>query len=276
MAWFNITRNLDGLGEEAVGWLSAQNDLWIITSIDEELRLRKANAAVGYPSNTWQSSYTNLPLSISYDIQSSAEDTENSRLFISNKATGEIYYNDSGDPNDAWGVLINVEYGDYLKEAAKIGQLVYYNKQVFIAHKGGVSVLDYNGRDSTWIVVGDFTQGFDGVGECSGFYVLNNELYVTVAFGNLGVVYKYNTDVATTSWIKVAELPTVSTNPQYLTARNNILFVSDGGVNQNVFNDKGIDTTLTGQPRFTRGTHLVGVPSDMLTHSIDNFIYVTC
>ena len=276
MSWFNITRNLDGYGEVAIGWLPTQDDLWVIVSFGNTIRLRKANAAVGYPSNTWEALYTDLPMSISYDIQSSVEDIENSHLFISNTATGEIYYNHSGDPGDFWEAMINKQYGEYYGANAKIRQLAYYNKQVFIAHKGGVSVLNYAGNGSTWTLVGDFTEGFDGVGECYGFHVLNNELYVTVAFGNLGVVYKYNADVTTTSWIKVAELPTVSINPQYLTARNNTLFVSDGDVNQNIFNSKGIDTTLTGQPRFTQGTHLVGVPSDIITHSEDNFIYVTC
>ena len=47
-------------------------------------------------------------------------------------------------------------------------------------------------------------------------------------------------------------------------------------MNQNVFNDRGIDATLTGQPRFTQGKHLTGVPSSLITHSTDNFIYTTC
>jgi len=276
MVWRNITRNLDGYGETAVGWLQAQNELWVITTIGSEARLRKVTAAAGSPAYTWEDSYTNLPASIEYNIQNGVEDTENSHLFISNFATGEVYYNFTGDPSDGWSTISSKQYGDYNGEYAKIHQLVYYNKQVFIAHKGGVSVLNYSGDGSTWALVGDFTEGFDGVGECYGFHILNNELYVTVAFGDLGVVYKYNTEVVSLTWIKVAELPVASTNPEYLTSRNNILFTSDNGVNQNVFNSKGIDTTLTGQPRFTQGKHLTGVPSSLLTYSADNFVYATC
>jgi hypothetical protein len=276
MSWLNITRNLDGYGETAVGWLQAQDDLWVITTIGSGARLRKATAAVGSPAYVWEDSYTDLPASIGYSIQNSVEDTENSRLFISNFTTGEVYYNITGDPSDGWGTILSKQYGEYNGEYAKIRQLAYYNKQVYIAHKGGVSVLNYSGDDSTWTLVGDFTEGFDGIGECYGFYVLNNELYITVAFGDLGVIYKYNAEVVSLIWIKVAELPAVSITPQYLTARNNILFTSNDGVNQNIFNSRGIDTTLTGQPRFTQGTHLTGGPSSIITHSTDNFVYATC
>lgn len=276
MSWINITRNLDGYGEAAAGWLQTQDDLWVITTIGSEARLRKASAAVGSPAYVWEDSYTNLPAATSYNIQNSVEDVENSLLFISNFASGEIYYNATGNPSDAWSTISSKQYGDYNGEYAKIRQLAYYNKHVYIAHKGGVSVLDYGGDASTWSLVGDFTEGFDGVGECYGFYTLNNELYVTVAFGDLGVVYKYSADVVSLTWIKVAELPVASINPEYITSRNNILFVSDNGVNQNAFNSRGIDTTLTGQPRFTQGKHLTGVPSSLITHSEDNFIYTTC
>ncbi|KKK67569.1 hypothetical protein LCGC14_2952760, partial [marine sediment metagenome] len=239
-------------------------------------RLRKATVASGTPSYTWEDSYTTLPSSTEYNIQNSVEDTENSRLFISNFATGEVFYNITGDPSDGWSTILSKQYGDYNGAQAKIRQLVYYNKHVYIAHKGGVSVLDYSGDNSTWELVGDFTEGFDGVGECYGFYILNNELYVTIAFGDLGVVYKYSAEVVSLTWIKVAEFPVASINPEYLTSRNNTLFVSDNGVNQNVFNDKGIDTTLTGQPVTTQGQHLTGVPSSLINHSVDNFIYTTC
>ena len=276
MSWLNITRNLDGYGEEAVGWLQAQSGLWVITTIGSAARLRKATVAAGSPSYTWEDSYTSLPPSTEYSIQNGVEDVENSLLFISNFAAGEIFYSATGDPSDEWSTISSKQYGDYNGEYAKIRQLAYYNKHVYIAHKGGVSVLNYSGDNSTWELVGNFTEGFDGIGECYGFYILNNELYVTIAFGDLGVVYKYSADVVSLTWIKVAELPVASVNPEYLTSRNNILFVSDNGVNQNVFNDRGIDTTLTGQPRFTQGKHLTGVPSSLITHSVDNFIYTTC
>lgn len=287
MAWFNISRKLSTTyGEYAIGWVQFNNNLWVITNdlyTNTGIRMRKASAAEGEPYDAWGSSYLSLPKSVNYDIQNSVEDLENNRLFIANSANGEIYFNDYTEEDletdlkyTAWQTISNKTYGEYTGEEAQIQQLVYYNKQIYIAHKGGVSVLDYKNVNSTWRVVGDFTKGFDGVGECRGFYVLNNELYVSVAFGDLGAIYKYNMDVVTTEWIKVAELPMSATNPQFITSWNNTLFVSNEGMNQNIFNNKGIDETLTGQPRLTQGKHLIGVPSDMILHTEDNSIYVTC
>ncbi|KKL26119.1 hypothetical protein LCGC14_2398460, partial [marine sediment metagenome] len=32
MSWLNITRNIEDYGEETIGWLAVQNDLWAITT----------------------------------------------------------------------------------------------------------------------------------------------------------------------------------------------------------------------------------------------------
>ena len=279
MSWLNITRNIEDYSEEAIGWLKTQNNLWVVTTSGSAARLRKAELAQGGSAPVWGTSYTGLPGIVSlyeYAITGFAEDTENNRLYIANSSTGQIFYNITGDPRDDWGVILSTQYGEYTDANAHIKELIFYNNQVFIAHKGGVSVLDYSGDSSTWQIAGDFTGGFEGVGQCTGFHILNNELHVTVAFGDLGVVYKYNADTLSLKWDKVAELSATSTHPEYLTARNNVLFCTDNSAGQNIFNSEGIDTTLTGQPRFTQSNHLEGVPSSMLTHSADNFVYTTC
>ncbi len=273
MSWLNITRNIEDVGEEAIGWLVVQNDLWAITTVGTSARLRKKLNADG-SSQAWTSTYTGLPIAAEYNITGFAEDIEENRLYIANGATGEIFYNITGDPLDDWDKLLNKTYGDFQGADGNIKDLIYYNKQVYLAHKGGVSVID--AQNNTWTLAGNFTEGFDGVGQCSNFYVLNNELYVTVAFGDLGVIFKYNTSILSLIWDKVVELPIASTHPEDLTSRNDILFCTDNGVGQNIFNSEGIDTTLTGQPRFTRSTHLQGVPSSIHTYSEDNFVYATC
>lgn len=277
MSWLNITRNIEGYGEEAIGWLVVQNDLWTITSSGTDpntvVRLRKKINADG-SSQAWTSSYAGLPSAVEYDITGFAEDTEYNRLYIANSATGEVFYNITGDPQDDWDKLLHKTYGEFQGADGNIKDLIFYNKKVYLAHKGGVSAM--NSAIRQWAVVGDFTTGFEGVGQCNSFYVLNGELYVTVSFGDLGAVFKYNANTLSLKWDKVAELPAGSTHPAYLAARNNILFCTDSGVGQNIFNSEGIDTTLTGQPRFTNSKHLSGVPSSMYTHSVDNFIYATC
>lgn len=276
MSWLNITRNIEDYGEEVVGWLKAQDDLWAVTTISGSARLRKAELAQGGASPVWSTGYTGLPMISTYGITGFAEDIENTRLYIANGSTGQIFYNITGDPQDDWSTILSTRYGEYAGAAADVKELIFYNRQIYAAHKGGVSVLDYDSDNSTWTVVGDFTTGFDGVGQCTGFYVLNNELHVAVTFGNLGAVYKYNADTLSLEWDKVAELPAASTHPEQLTARNNILFCTNNEIGQNIFIGEGIDTTLTGQPRFTRSKHLSGVPSSIHTYSKDNLVYVTC
>ncbi|KKM82715.1 hypothetical protein LCGC14_1316740 [marine sediment metagenome] len=277
MSWLNITRNIEDYGEETIGWLAVQNDLWAITTSgsapDTVARLRKKINADG-SSQAWNDTHIGLPTAASYDITGFAEDTEYNRLYIANGATGEVFYNITGDPQDDWDKLLDKTYGKFQGVEGNIKDLIFYNKKVYLAHKGGVSVMNPLTRE--WSVVGDFTEGFEGAGQCNGFHVLNNELYVAVAFGNLGAVFKYNADISSLEWDKVAELSALSINPEYLTTRDNILFCTDNGVGQNIFNSEGIDITLTGQPRFTRSKHLAGVPSSLHTYSVDNFIYATC
>lgn len=277
MGWLNVTRNINTLNEEIIGWLAVKNDLWAITfySASGSARLRKKLTASGDPSPAWASDHTSLPASISYDITGFAEDTENNKLYIANGASGDVFFNVAGDPAEDWGKLLDRTYGNYVGAEGNIKDLIFYNSNVYLAHKGGVS--SYNYDTAKWELVGDFTKGFNGVGQCNNFYILNHELYVTVGYGDLGgAVYKYNADTLSLDWDKVAELPTGVTHPEYLTARNNILFCTNNGIGQNIFNSKGIDTTLTGQPRFTHSTHLAGVPSSIHTFSEDNSIYATC
>ena len=189
MAWINITRNLVGYEESVIGYLIAQNILWAIiqqSTTSAGLR-RHLDASAGA---VWYTEFVPLPSATSYRIYGAIEDTENNRLYISNGDTGEIYYNITGNPADPWATLLNRTYGGFTGEDAKIRQLIYYNRNVYVAHRGGVSVLDYNGDSSEWTVIGDFNTGLEGIGECFGFTILNNELYVTVAFESLGAVYK--------------------------------------------------------------------------------------
>jgi len=285
MSWLNITRNVEDYNEECIGWLAANNNLWAITASGSaapsgstvpdaaSVRLRKKLPADG-SSQGWNASYTGLPVATSYNITGFAADTEYDRLYIANNATGEVFYNITGDPQDDWDKILSKAYGTFQGVEGNIRDLKYYNKKVFLAHKGGVSAMDPLTR--TWTLVGDFATGFDGIGQCNNFYVLNNELYVSVSFGDLGAVFKYNTDTLSLKWDKFAELSATATEPEYIAARDNILFCTNADEGQNIFNGEGIDVTLTGQPRFTRSKHLKGVPSSMLTHSVDNFIYVTC
>lgn len=286
MSWLNITRNIGDYGEEAIGWFATNNDLWAITVSGSAApsgstfpggtaaaRLRRKSPADG-SSQGWHASYVGLPIADYYHITGYAADTEYDRLYIANNATGEVFYNITGDPQDDWDRILNKTYGEFYGVAGNIRDLIYYNKQVYLAHKGGVSVM--NPATRTWTLVGDFSTGFDGVGQCNNFTVFSNELYVSVSFGDLGAVFKYNTDTFSLQWEKYAELATGATTPQYLSIRDTVLFCTNSDEGQNLFNSIGIDETLTGQPRFTRSKHLDGVPSSMLTHSADGYLYVAC
>lgn len=280
MGWVNITRNVGDLGESVIGWLAAQNHLWVITEPSSgRARLREAELAQSDPAPAWSMSFIELPPATEYGIVGSVENLVTGNLFIANGPTGQVFYNNTGDPNnDSWSTISSRQYGDYSDETANIQDIICYNGQIFMAHKGGVSVLEYGAGSmddtATWEVIGDFTTNeFTGVGQCNGLQIFRGELYVTVAFAGLGAVYKYNN---TLQWVKFADLPEAFIHPAKFTVRNNVLFLTNYNTGQNIFNSSDIDSVITGQPRFTEGVHLNGAPSSILTHSTDNSIYVTC
>lgn len=278
MGWVNITR---GLGESAIGWLVANDHLWVITDPTDPpsdyAKLHEAKLAQGSGSHAWGTT-RELPPAMGYDIVGSVENPNTGNLFIVNGYTGQVFYNTTGDPNNPWSTILSKQYGDYFGAAANIQDIICHNGKIYIAHKGGVSVLEYGNVGSmddtaTWKVIGDFTTNtFTGVGQCNGLQIFRGELYVTVAFAGLGAVYKYNNTV---QWDKFADLPKVFVHPAKFTVRNNVLFLTNYNTGQNIFNSRDMDS-ITGQPRFTEGVHLNGAPSSILTHSVDNFIYATC
>ncbi len=77
MSWLNITRNIEDYGEEAIGWLVVQNDLWAITTSgsapDIIARIRKKTNADG-SSQAWRATHVGLPVAVEYSITGFAED----------------------------------------------------------------------------------------------------------------------------------------------------------------------------------------------------------
>jgi len=273
MSWTNISRNISTDGGNAVGFLIFQSHLYSIVNPGTSPYILRKHLDPKDALNLWDTPVA-LPYAPSYNITGYAEDVSNNLLYISNAATGQIYTINTLDGTGIWGVA-KVTLGGYVGVDAQIKQLIYYNNNVYLAHRGGVSVFNHTTNSCSWDLVGDFKTGFNGVGDCYGFAVLNHELYVTVSFGDISSVYKYNSTVTSTSWIKVAEFSSTSSNPQYLTSRDNILYSSCDDIDQNVFSSLDIDSTLTGQPRFTTGWHLAGVPSSILNYSEDNMVYAT-
>lgn len=284
MPWLNIKQNLPGTIKR---YFSYNDELYAIVAPADGgtyriYKLEQARSAGSWDTTTyWLAPAPNDE----YILVGAAANPENGFMYVANAAHGEVYLNRTGDftATSNWETTTG-PFAGYAGIEANLGGLIYYNQKVYLAHRGGVSIFNSEQNIDTWEQVADFTEGVEGVGNCTGMHILDGVLYVVVAFGSLYAVYKYNAQVTGLTWIKFAEFPRNVTSdssvdkPRYLTSRGNILFATDYGIDLNVFNSRGLDTTLTGQPRFTQGTHLDGVPSSILTHTENglDYVFVTC
>ncbi len=289
MPWLNIRQNLSG---NVKRFFSHGGNFYAIVEPDAGgtwliYKLDAARAGASWATDTL---YLAVAPDNEYEITGAVENSANGFMFVANTTHGEIYINrTNGNFTDSanW-ITTTGPFAGYTSSDAKLKDLIYYNKKVYVAHRGGVSFYNSEQNVNEWQQVADFTQGFDGIGQCSGMYVLDGVLYVVVSFDTFYAIYKYDGSQSTLDWVKFAEYPRSLIDPdseidlgdkfRYITSRNNVIFATDYGLNLNVFNSRGLDTTLTGQPRFTQGVHLNGIPSSMLAHTENRleYIFVTC
>lgn len=285
MPWLNIRQNLSGTPKR---YFSHGGNLYVIVEPDAggTYQIYKLDAARAGSSWATDVLYLAVAPNNEYDITGAIENPSNGYMFVANAAHGEVYINrTNGDFTDTSNWLTTTgPFAGYIDSNAKLGELVYYNRKVYVAHRGGVSFFNSEQNVNEWQQVADFTEGFEGIGEVTGMHVLDGVLYAIVSFDTLYAVFQYDAAQPTLTWKKFAEYPRnlvdtdYASKPRYITSRNNIIFATDYGLNLNIFNSRGLDTTLTGQPRFTQGVHLDGVPSSMLPHTENGleYIFVTC
>jgi hypothetical protein len=284
MPWLNIRQNLPGT---AKWYFSYKSELYVIVepTAGGTWQIYKLDAARAGSSWAIDTLYLTVAPNDNYIITGAIENPSNEYMFVTNAASGEVYINPTGDFSSIsnW-ISTPGPFAGYVDAEAQLGELVYYNRKVYLAHRGGVSTFNSEQNINQWEQVADFTTGFEGIGQCTGMHVLNGVLYVIVSFDTLYAIYQYDAAQPTLNWIKFAEYPrdlvstTHAAKSRYITSRNNVIFTSDYGLNLNIFNSRGLDTTLTGQPRFTQGVHLNGVPSSMITYTENGFDYIftTC
>jgi len=274
MTWLNISRNqsFGGSGDFVKFYFEFNDDMYAVInpSGSSRYQVRKHIGAWASPTDIWEETVTNLPEATTYNITGAAENIEQGRIYLANNANGEVY---TSTDLSTW-VTLSAAFDEFAGTEANIQRIAYFNNKIYVAHKGGVS--SYNEDEDEWELEADFNEGFKGIGQCYDLHVLNNELYVTVVFGDFGAIYKSSADNTSTEWTKVGELPSSAPTPKYLASRDNILYVGCDNLNQNIVSNSQVDTTLTGQPRFTDAIHLSGAPSSLLTYQYDNKVYATC
>ena len=283
MPWLNIRQNLTG---EVKRFFSFSGNLYaIVDPGSSTYRIFKLDAARAGASWATDTLWLAVAPNSEYNITGAVEDLSNNYMYVANAAHGEVYINRSKNfVNVANWETTTGPFAGYIGTQAILRELVYYNRRVYLAHRGGVSYYNAEQDVDEWQLVANFTENPEGIGECSGMTVLEGVLYVIVSFDTLYAVYKYDAQQETLRWEKFAEYPRdivdsdYSSKARYITSRNNVIFTTDYGIGLNVFNSRGIDTTLTDQPRFTQGTHLDGAPSSIITYnerSID-YVFITC
>ena len=212
-----------------------------------------------------------------YDLKGWTEDSAKVYVYIVERSTGTIFRNTTSGVIDQDWDYITGPFGspNITGNNANLWDVIFFQDKLHVSHRGGVA--RYDESTGEWTSIGLWIEGSNGIGDVKALKVFQNELYATVTFKDIGIVYKWNENVdKPEEWEKVAELPLQSLDPSLLTIFNNDrIIVGVADVDQNIFSSLGIDNTLTGIDRFTDGEHLKGVPISIITYSRDGSVWMT-
>jgi len=212
-----------------------------------------------------------------YNLKGWIEDPVTKYVYILDEGSGTVFRNTTAGIIDTnWEYIIG-PFGspDIVGSSAGLFDITLFQNTIYISHTGGVS--KYNPDFDTWTLVGTWLTGSNGKGVARALQVFNNELYVGIAFKDIGIIYKFNDTVDDIdNWIKVAELPLTSLDPWLMTLYNNDrIIIGAKDVNQNIFSTRNIDITLNNSPQFINGIHLKGVPLSIITYSKDGSVWLS-
>ncbi len=297
MPWIDITRNLDtGNREKVVDLFEFKGVFYAIIKTYDAIPTDTSTVNTFDPGtytvhehlgadppvvdiiwNVQPLAFPVFPTNRGYIPAGKAEDTTNGFIYLGNKDAGVVYVNSTAGLIDGnWDALAGpFGFDEFVDAQAGLRDITFYNNKLYAAHLGGVSA--FNTTTKIWELAGLFTASPGSFGQATSLFGFQGELYVTVSYGDIGKVHKYNSSVTKPEdWILVGELPLTSLAPLQLAEYGDSLFLIAADPDKNVFDASQIDTTLTGQPRLFEGTHLSGVPTSIIKYRKDSKLWVTC